>query len=138
MADYLGDRKHFDEKVLLQLELIILESVDFDLGAPTCETFLQMLYLERYNHMDGETFVIARLLCEFGMWRGGRFTLQTPEHIANAALLAARQLLHLPDIIFTSSLDVKTLARTLVREIRRIPRELLARHDVERSYVFEP
>jgi hypothetical protein len=117
---------------LVQVELMILDAVEYDVSPPTAETFMQIEFvLMEGDEIDLDVFVLSRLLCEFGLFRGGRFTLQRHQQIAQGAILAAKRLLHRDEDGADHPL-VRDMARLFVKEVPKIPHALLQRHGITR------
>lgn len=134
LVDILNDRSIFDRAKLSQVEIYILETIDYDVLPPTAETFIQLIFSEATGGPDSSLFTVARFLAELGLWRGRIFVSQKPLRVAQAAILAASWMLgHEENVVrdeagLPKSVDV--MAQKLWEDAIHAPSQLKARHGV--------
>jgi hypothetical protein len=81
------------EKEFIMMETMILKKLQFRLGAPTAETFLQMFFKVSFTPQTPQITCLARYIIDQSLIHT-RFVGVLPSTIAYSAIHLAQQLLH--------------------------------------------
>lgn len=86
----------YDEDMFMQMEWHVLNTLDWTIGHPTVDSFLQIALAEQYNP-DVEAEHMAWYICEIALYHK-EFVSTKPSSMARASLALARGILNRPEV----------------------------------------
>jgi hypothetical protein len=121
----------YDAGMLTQMEMHVLNALDWTIGHPTVDLFFQLMVTEEGD--DQEVEHMAAYLCEIAMYYRD-FVSTKPSTMARSSLVLARAILARPDVNdgewdHTENMTLLTLSQHLYQ-----PSEILARKYSTPSY----
>lgn len=107
----------YDEDMFTQMEWHVLNTLEWMIGHPTVDSFLQIAFNERVAYEDLEVEHMSWYLCEIAMYHKD-FVSRKPSVMARASLALARNILGRPDSFDGHEFEVSDVIVKLYAKVR--------------------
>ncbi|KUJ23869.1 uncharacterized protein LY89DRAFT_565525, partial [Mollisia scopiformis] len=115
----------YDEDMFTQMEWHVLNTLEWMIGHPTVDSFLQIAFNDRPAYEDLEVEHMSWYLCEIAMYHKD-FVSRKPSVMARASLALARNILGRPDPFDGKDFEVSDVIVKLYSKVRT-PSQVLFR-----------